>query len=407
MTCRFCGASLTQTMIDLGSAPPSNAYLTEVALLRPEPWYPLRVMVCHGCWLVQVAATETPPELFDEHYAYFSSTSTSWLAHAARFAANAIDRLALTTRSRVMEVASNDGYLLRHFAEAGIPVLGVEPTASTAAAAERLGIPVLREFFNTTLARRLVADGYRADLVVANNVMAHVPDIADFARALQMVLAPMGCVSVEFPHLLELLRYNQFDTVYHEHYSYLSLETTADILAGAGLQVRDVELLPTHGGSLRVWAMHAEAPGAVSEHVGAVIAAERAGGLRSADTYAALQAKAEAVKDDLLLYLISQKRQGRRVAGYGAAAKGNTLLNFAGVRPDLLPYVCDASPSKQGKFLPGSRIPIYPPERLSEDRPDVVLVLPWNLLEEVRCFVRSTLPEAALVVGVPALREAE
>lgn len=392
-------------MLDLGNAPPSNAYRTAEMVDQPERVFPLRVMVCHRCWLVQVAHAAVARELFDADYAYFSSTSSSWVAHAKRFAESAVRRLSLSERSLVLEIASNDGYLLRHFSAAGIPVLGVEPTASTARAAERLGIPVIQEFFGSVLGGHLAKEGRLADLVVANNVFAHVPDINDFARGLTRVLAPRGWVSLEFPHLLRLMQDVQFDTVYHEHYSYLSLETTTAILGAAGLQVRDVELLPTHGGSLRVWATHVEAPGDVSEAVGSVIATERAGGLRCADTYAAFQPKADAVKDELLLYLIAQKRQGRRIVGYGAAAKGNTLLNYAGIRPDLLPYVCDAAPSKQGKFLPGSRIPIHPPSRLLRDQPDVVLVLPWNLLEEIRSLLSPHLAGAVWVTAVPQLTE--
>lgn len=394
-------------MIDLGSAPPSNAYLTADTLAAPEPWYPLRVMVCHQCWLVQVAPAATAPALFDDHYAYFSSTSSSWVAHAARFASDVMARQGLGADSLVLEVASNDGYLLRHFAAAGVPVLGVEPTASTAAAAERLGLPVVREFFGPDLAERLKAEGKRADLVVANNVLAHVPDIGRFARALRTVLAPGGWVSLEFPHLLHLVQQVQFDTVYHEHYSYLSLFTTRAILEDAGLRVCDVEVLSTHGGSLRVWATHACAPAPVSDRVDAVLASEASAGLQRAETYAAFQGRAERIKNDLLLFLIGEQRAGRRVAAYGAAAKGNTLLNFAGVRTDLVPYVCDAAPSKQGKFLPGSRIPICAPSRLVAEQPDVVLVLPWNLRAEICAGLGPQLPRARWVTAVPRLQEYE
>jgi len=384
MRCRHCAAPLDLTLADLGSAPPSNAYLTAQTLHAPETWFPLRVLVCEQCWLAQTEDFARADELFDKDYAYFSSTSSSWLEHARRYVDAMRNRLGLTRESFVVEVASNDGYLLRNFVAAGIPCLGIEPTASTAAAAEALGIPVLREFFGEGLARRLASEGRQADLILGNNVYAHVPDINDFTAGLKAALKPGGTITLEFPHLLRLIEQTQFDTIYHEHFSYLSLYTVCRIFAAAGLRVWDVEPLPTHGGSLRVFGCHADDPRQEAPAVGATVRAEEAAGLRNRDAYRQFQVRAEAIKHDLLRFLIEQKRAGKTVAAYGAAAKGNTLLNFSGIRPDLLPYVCDAAASKQGKYLPGSRIPIIAPEMLAERKPDYVLILPWNIAEEVR-----------------------
>lgn len=373
MKCRHCGSELKLPLVDLGSAPPSNAYLTEQTLHAPEQWFPLRVLVCEQCWLAQTEDFTRADELFDKDYAYFSSTSTSWLEHARRYADDMRNRLGLTRESFVVEVASNDGYLLKNFVAAGIPCLGIEPTSSTAAAAEALGIPVLREFFGEGLARRLAGEGRQADLILGNNVYAHVPDINDFTAGLKAALKPGGIVTLEFPHLLRLIEQTQFDTVYHEHFSYLSLYTVCRIFAAAGLRVWDVEPLSTHGGSLRVFGCHADDPRPETPAVSAIIRTEEIAGLRERDTYRQFQARAEAIKHDLLRFLIEQKCAGKTVAAYGAAAKGNTLLNFSGVRPDLLPFVCDAAASKQGKYLPGSRIPIVAPESLAERKPDYVL----------------------------------
>ncbi|MBF9031656.1 methyltransferase domain-containing protein [Rhodobacterales bacterium HKCCE3408] len=382
--CRHCRAALSRPFLDLGFSPPSNDYLTAEDLKRPEITYPLRLHVCPSCWLVQTEDYARADEIFRADYAYFSSTSQGWLNHAARYAAMVTDRFSLGSDSFVIEVASNDGYLLRNFVTAGIPCLGIEPTDATASAAEALGIPVEREFFGAEMGRRLAADGRSADLIAGNNVFAHVPDILDFANGLAAALKPEGVVTLEFPHLLRLMEQAQFDTVYHEHFSYLSLCATARIFAAAGLRLFDVEELPTHGGSLRVYgcrsgARHPEAPA-----VAAVIAIEREFGLETEAPYAALQDRAEATACRLTEFLLDLRRQGQTVAGYGAAAKGNTLLNFAGVRPHLLPFVCDAAPAKQGRFLPGSHIPIRPPAALRDARPDVVLILPWNIADEVR-----------------------
>jgi len=383
MNCRHCAAPLQQTFLDLGFAPPSNAYLRAEQLGQAERYFPLKLRVCTACWLVQTEDYAAAGELFSADYAYFSSTSSSWCTHAQRYVAAITERLRLDNQSLVIEVAANDGYLLKNFVAAGIPCLGIEPTASTAAAAEALGIPVLREFFGEALGQRLAGEGQQADLIIGNNVFAHVPAINDFSRGLKAALKPTGTLTLEFPHLLQLIEQVQFDTVYHEHFSYLSLYSVQRILAAAGLAVYDVEELPTHGGSLRVYACHAEAQRPVSDAVTALLQHERHQGLRDIATYLAFQARADAVKNDFLAFLLQQKKAGRRVAAYGAAAKGNTLLNYAGVKPDLLAFVCDAAPSKQGQYLPGSHIPVFAPEHLRTERPDVVVLLPWNLAEEL------------------------
>lgn len=384
MKCRHCGAPLAQTFIDLGVAPPSNAYLTAAELEEPEKQYPLKVMVCERCWLVQTEDNAATDQLFGADYAYFSSTSSGWLAHAKHYAYKVIRDLALTGDSFVIEVACNDGYLLKNFVAAAIPCLGIEPTASTAEAAEKLGISVLRAFFGEALGRRLVTEGKQADLIVGNNVYAHVPDINDFTRGLKEVLKPGGTITLEFPHVMRLIEHAQFDTVYHEHFSYLSLCTAARIFATAGLRVFDVEELPTHGGSLRLYGCHDNDDRPTSTAVPAMLAEEKQCGLQTLEVYRAFQARADVIKDDLLRFLLERKSEGQSVAAYGAAAKGNTLLNYAGVKPDLLPLVCDAAAAKQGKFMPGSHIPILPPGALTERPPDYLLILPWNIAEEIR-----------------------
>ncbi len=405
MKCRHCGSQISLDFLDLGTAPPSNAYLTAEALDAPEVRLPLRLVVCESCWLVQVAHVAASEALFSADYAYFSSFSATWLAHAERFAAEATARLGLGPSSSVVEIAANDGYLLRWFRRDGVPCYGVEPTASTAAAARALGIEIVEAFFGRDLAGDLLATRGVADLMVANNVLAHVPDIADFVGGFARLLAPSGAATFEFPHLLRMVAENQFDTAYHEHYSYLSLTAVVGIFAANGLAVFDVEELPTHGGSLRVWAERADTGRrAATVAVGAVLAREAAAGVTTAAFHRGFQARAEAIKDDLLAFLIEAKRAGRRVAAYGAAAKGNTLLNFAGVRPDLLPWVVDRNPAKQGRFLPGSRIPIVAEERLAAEKPDLVLILPWNLAEEIAdqlAYVRAW--GGRFVVAVPRL----
>ena len=384
MKCRHCAAPLDRVFLDLGFAPPSNAYLTSSDLLHPEAHYPLKVMVCSECWLVQTADFAKAESLFNADYAYFSSTSATWTAHAAAYVTQITGQLGLDSDNFVLEIASNDGYLLRNFARLGIPCLGVEPTASTAAVAEAHGIPVLREFFTEKLGERIGTTYRRADLIIGNNVYAHVPDINDFTRGIKAALAPGGTVTLEFPHLMRLLDHTQFDTIYHEHFSYFSLYTATRIFETAGLRVFDVEALSTHGGSLRVYGCHETDPRRTKESVRLLTSAEAQRGLQSLYAYAGFQSKADRIKDDILLFLIEAKRTGKKVAAYGAAAKGNTLLNYAGIKPDLLPFVCDAAPAKQGKFLPGSHIPIKPPDALTAYLPDYVLILPWNIADEVK-----------------------
>ncbi|MCW7540532.1 class I SAM-dependent methyltransferase [Aquabacterium sp. A7-Y] len=383
MKCRHCQAPLRDVFIDLGAAPPSNAFLRPEDLVRPELHFPLKVYTCAMCHLVQVDEVQRHDALFSDDYVYFSSYSRSWLAHARAYVEQATQRLGLGPQSLVMEVASNDGYLLQYVQERGIPCVGVEPTAGTADVARARGIETIGEFFGVSFARRFAAERRRADLVLGNNVLAHVPDINDFVAGLREVLAPHGSVTVEFPHLLQLVQQCQFDTIYHEHFSYLSFHTVQRIFAAHGLTVWDVETLSTHGGSLRVWAQHSGHARPAEASVAAMLQCESDAGMMQPGFYQGLQAEADRIKNDLLAFLIEQKRAGRRVAAYGAAAKGNTLLNYAGVRPDLLPYVVDASPHKQGRFLPGSRIPVVDESHLREHRPDVVLILPWNLRAEI------------------------
>ncbi|KAF0188189.1 MAG: hypothetical protein FD168_1893 [Desulfobulbaceae bacterium] len=384
MNCRHCGAALQRPFLDLGSAPPSNAYLTLDTLHAPEQWFPLRVMVCEQCWLVQTEDFSRADALFAADYAYFSSFSDTWLKHAHQYVHAMVKRFGLGAQSTVVEIAANDGYLLQFVQQAGIPCLGIEPTAGTARAARKKGLEIIEDFFGVKLAQSLVQEGHAADLIAANNVLAHVPDINDFVRGFTILLKPQGVATFEFPHLLKLVRENQFDTVYHEHYSYLSLISVETILSSQGMQIFDVEHLPTHGGSLRVYAQRADlGKHEQSDRVANLLQEENAAGMTGADFYAGLQEKAEQVKNDLLLFLIEAGRQGLSVAAYGAAAKGNTLLNFAGVRPDLVRYVVDRNPAKQGKFMPGSRIPIVDEAHLRQNKPDRVLILPWNLCGEV------------------------
>ena len=408
MKCRHCTTPLDETrdlFIDLGAAPPSNAFLRVEDLGRAEAHFPLKVLTCPECGLVQVDELQRHDALFSNDYVYFSSYSSSWLAHARRYVEQVSERLSLGPGSLVMEVASNDGYLLQYVAERGIPCVGIEPTAGTAEAARAKGIETIVEFFGTGFAQRFTAARRKADLILGNNVLAHVPDINDFVGGFREALAPAGTVTVEFPHLLQLVRHGQFETIYHEHFSYLSLRTVQRIFAAQGLAVWDVEALPTHGGSLRVWAQHQTNPRPVETRVAELLREEDAAGMRGAGFYRGLQARADTIKNDLLAFLIKQKRAGKSVAGYGAAAKGNTLLNYAGVRPDLLPFVVDASPHKQGRFLPGSRIPVLAPDALRKHCPAFVLILPWNLREEIsaeQAAVRGW--GGRFVTAVPELR---
>ena len=405
MNCRHCQAPLDHLFLDLGFAPPSNAFLKAEDLIKPELYFPLRLQVCTHCWLVQTEDYVCADELFKGDYAYFSSVSQSWLDHAARYAGNITQQLGLSQDSFVIEVASNDGYLLRNFVASNIPCLGIEPTADTAEAAGKIDIPFLREFFSEALAKQLRSEGRQADLIIGNNVFAHVPDINDFTAGLKTALKPGGTITLEFPHLMRLIEHTQFDTVYHEHYSYLSLYTVNRIFGAAGLRVFDVKELNTHGGSLCVYGCHEDDPRPQTTALQALLIEEERQGLRMLTTYLNFQRQADRVKDDLLVFLIEQKRAGKKVAAYGAAAKGNTLLNYAGIKPDLLPYVCDAAPSKQGKFLPGSHIPILSPAVLREDKSDIVLILPWNIADEIiqeHAYVHDW--GGKFVVAVPKMR---
>ena len=384
MNCRHCQTPTDFTLVDLGSAPPSNAYLTEASLRAVEKWFPLKVLVCKSCWLVQAEAYSQAHELFDGDYAYFSSFSAQWLRHAKAYVEEMSDVLSLKADSMVVEIASNDGYLLQYVKAKGIGCLGVEPTASTAAASRKLGIETIEEFFGVELAQKLVTQGYAADLTAANNVLAHVPDINDFTAGFTILLKPDGVATFEFPHLLNLIRESQFDTIYHEHFAYLSLHTVQTVFAANGLTVFDVAEIPTHGGSLRVFAQRSDTGGRrKTERLASLLEDERQAGVLTEDFYAGFQTKSDKVKDDFVAFLIDAKRAGKSVVAYGAAAKGNTLMNYAGVRPDLISYVVDLNPAKQGKFMPGSRIPIVDETRIRETRPDYVVILPWNLREEV------------------------
>jgi SAM-dependent methyltransferase len=405
MRCRHCHAELSLSLIDLGSAPPSNAYLTEHTLGAPEKWFPLRVLVCTECWLAQTEDHASADELFSADYSYFSSFSTSWLQHAENYVALMTDRFGLNSASHVVEIAANDGYLLQYFKSRGIPCLGIEPTASTAVAARNRGIEVIEGFFGTRLAKTLVAQDRQADLVAANNVLAHVPDINDFVSGFTLLLKPTGVTTFEFPHLLRLIADNQFDTIYHEHFSYLSLTAVSRIFELNGLSVFAVEELHTHGGSLRVYAQRTDSgSNLVSLGVTDILEKEATAGMKTEVYYAGFQKKADKVKDDFLSFLIDARRTGKKVIAYGAAAKGNTLINYAGIRPDLIPCVVDRNPAKQGKYLPGSRIPIVDESCILTDKPDYVVILPWNIREEVMtqlAYIREW--GGQFVMAVPTL----
>lgn len=406
MKCRHCQNSLEHVFLDLGYAPPSNAYLTHSDLQTPELTFPLKLFVCHQCWLVQTQDFAQADELFNSEYAYFSSTSKSWVAHAKEYCDSITKRLNLGKDSFVVEIAANDGYLLKNFLAAGIPCLGIEPTASTASAARAIGIPIREEFFGESLGKDMTAGGQSADLIIGNNVYAHVPDINDFTRGMKSALKPGGTITLEFPHLMELIAHNQFDTVYHEHFSYLSLYTVMRIFSAAGLRVFDVEQLTTHGGSLRVYGCHDADERAGTPTVAALLSMEKDAGLQSLPRYAAFQGQANKVKNDFIAFLLAQNSAGRTVAAYGAAAKGCTLLNYAGIKTDLISFVCDAAAAKQGKYLPGSHIPILPPSAIAERKPEIIIILPWNIATEVKSqlsFAREW--GATFVTAVPELRE--
>jgi predicted TPR repeat methyltransferase len=393
MKCRHCGADMQLPLIDLGSAPPSNAYLTESDLHSPEKWYPLRVLVCTECWLVQTEDYVCAETLFDAEYAYFSSFSMSWLQHAERYVDVMVERFGLNESSHVIEIAANDGYLLQYVKARNIPCLGIEPTAATAETARAKGIDIVEDFFGVRLAKQLSTRGKTADLIVANNVLAHVPDINDFVSGFTVLLNSDGIATFEFPHLMRLIEENQFDTIYHEHFSYLSLVAVRTIFERNDLKVFDVEELPTHGGSLRIFAQRSDTgKRPVSANVDNMLSTELNAGLCTASYYRDFQARANRIKNDFVTFLIDETSHGKKIVAYGAAAKGNTLINYAGVRSDLISYVVDRNPAKQNKYLPGSRIPVVPEDYLQKDRPDYVVVLPWNLKKEITqqlCYINS------------------
>lgn len=399
--CRLCSAPLTHTFIDFGVSPLANSYVEPERLAEAESFYPLHVRVCDQCLLVQLPELASPDEIFRD-YAYFSSYSDSWVEHARRYVELVADRFRLDESSQVVEVASNDGYLLQFFVAKGVPVLGVEPAANVAAAAEERGIRTVVDFFGERLAGSLAEKGFSADLIVGNNVLAHAPASHDFVEGLRRLLKPGGVVTMEFPHLLRLIEERQFDTIYHEHFSYFSLLTAERLFARHGLVLFDVEELPTHGGSLRIYAAHADGPYRPGTRIAELHERERGAGLHELETYVRFGEAARAAKRDLLSFLIDAKRAGKSIVAYGAAAKGVTLLNYCGIGTDFVDYVVDRSPHKQGRFLPGVRVPIYPPERIRETRPDLLLILPWNLADEIAtqmAYVREWGCE--LVVPIP------
>lgn len=381
--CLFCGAPLRHTVVDLGMSPLCESYLARDQINQMEPFYPLHVYVCDRCFLVQLQEYVSGEEIFSD-YAYFSSYSDSWLAHCRRYVDEMMTERGITTASQVVEVASNDGYLLQYFVERGVPSLGIEPAANVAEVAVAKGVPTRVEFFGRESARRLVDEGVRADLLLGANVLAQVPDLNDFVAGLKILLAPTGFLTIEFPHLMRLVEENQFDTIYHEHFSYFSFTTAREIFAAHGLTLFDVEELPTHGGSLRIYGRHAEdETHPVTERARELERRELDAGVRTIEYYATFEERVKETKRKLLEWLIRVRREGRTVVGYGAPGKGNTLLNYCGIRTDLLDYTVDRSPHKQGKFLPGTHIPILAPERIAETRPDYVLILPWNLKDEI------------------------
>lgn len=384
MNCRFCKTELTHVFIDLGTAPPSNSYLTAAQLNETENYFPLKVFVCSTCFLVQVDEYKKASEIFNNEYAYFSSYSTSWLAHAKAYTGKMIDRFGYDESSLVVEIASNDGYLLQYFKERNIPVLGIEPTESTARVAREKGIESISEFFGEDFAKKMAAQNRKADLLLGNNVLAHVPDINDFVEGLRIALAEDGVITMEFPHLVSLIHNNQFDTIYHEHFSYLSFITVSKIFEAHGLVMFDVEEIPTHGGSLRIYAKHKEDNSKViSQSVTSLLEREKTIGIMDLRFYEGFEAKAQKVKTDLLQFLNEQKKSGKKVAAYGAAAKGNTLLNYCGIKNEGILFVVDASPYKQGQFLPGSHIPIVAEDEIRKNKPDYVIIFPWNIKEEI------------------------
>jgi len=404
MNCRHCNLKLTHVFCDLQTCAPSNAMIKLEELNRPETYFPLKVFICDSCWLVQVDEIEKAEDIFTDEYTYFSSYSSSWLAHAKTYSDYMIERFSLNYNSLVVEIASNDGYLLKNFVEAGIPVIGVEPTSNTAKVAEEKGIDCIIDFFSSRLAENLLSQ--KADLILGNNVLAHVPDINDFVKGVKIALKPNGVNTFEFPHLCKLVEFNQFDTIYHEHFSYLSLTSLKIIFENQGLEIFDVQELPTHGGSLRIFTKHKEDNSKnIESSVVDLLNYETKIGVDSLGYYEGFQEKVDRIKNDFITFLLKAKRENKRVVGYGAAAKGNTLLNYAGVKAgDLIDYVVDASPYKQNKCLPGSRIPVFSPDRLYEVIPDYIVIFPWNLKDEISYQLRSFREYGSkFVVAIPEL----
>ncbi|HTE24845.1 methyltransferase domain-containing protein [Flavitalea sp.] len=406
MHCRFCKSELNDVFIDLVNSPASNSFLTTEQLNEPEVYFPLKVYTCSNCFLVQIAEYKKSDQIFNDGYVYFSSYSTSWLAHAKQYTENMIDRFGISQSSQVIEIASNDGYLLQYFKEKNIPVLGIEPTSNTAEVARKKGIESITEFFGKELAAELVSRGKKADLLLGNNVLAHVPDIVDFVGGMKIVLKDAGVITMEFPHLVQLIDNNQFDTIYHEHFSYLSFFTVEQIFRSQGLTLFDVEELPTHGGSLRIYAKHQEdSSKPVSENVGLMLEKEKAKGINTLAYYEDFQKKALQVKLGFTRFLSQQKLQDKKIAGYGAAAKGNTLLNYCGTTNDQIDYVVDANPHKQNKWLPGSHIHVVDEEFMKENRPDFIIIFPWNLKDEIMKHLDYTSEWGAkFVVPIPELK---
>ena len=406
--CRFCGNPLRTTFVDLGMSPPCQSHITSDQLQQMEAFYPLHAWVCERCFLVQLQQFVAPDHIFSE-YAYFSSYATSWVEHARRYTHMALQRFGLGARSQVMEVASNDGYLLQHFVAAGVPVLGIEPAANVAQVAIDRGVPTTVQFLGRATGQAIARDHGQADLVLGNNVLAHVPDINDFVQGLRELLAAHGVITMEFPHLQRLIEGNQFDTIYHEHFSYLSFGTVEQIFAAHGLLLFDVEELPTHGGSLRIYARHERHRAlTIADAVPALRERERALGYRSLERYRGFGQQVQTAKRQLLAFLIEAKQQGKRIAGYGAPGKGNTLLNYCGIRTDFLDFTVDANPYKQGKYTPGTHIPILEPDALRREKPDYVLILPWNLADEIMAqaaYIREW--GGRFVVPIPSVQVLE
>lgn len=384
MKCRFCENSLAETFLDLGNCPLSNSFLSKEQLNKRETFYPLKLYVCEKCWLVQIDEYKSADEIFNKNYAYFSSYSQTWLEHARNYVNMIVEKLYMSGSSRVIEIASNDGYLLQYFKQKQIECFGIEPSANVAELAEEKGIPVIVDFFGARLAKQLSHQEKTADLIIGNNVFAHVPDLNDFVVGLKLVLKADGVITLEFPYLMHLIEQNQFDTIYHEHFSYFSFYTVKLVLENHGLEVFDVEQIHTHGGSLRIYGKHREdASKSIADSVGQLLEKEKSKGMQTLDYYKGFQARVDKVKDDLVSFLVEQKRKQKKVVAYGAAAKGNTLLNYCGIGKDLLSFAADASPYKQGKYLPGSHIPVVNEEEIKKSKPAYVLILPWNIKEEI------------------------